>query len=297
MQLKHLITFQQVAYTLSFNQAAENLNYAQPTVSAHIKALENELGVVLFNRMGKGILLTGAGENLLVYAEEMIRLSNKALSEIGKSEGKGVETVRIGASESILAFILPDIVQNYQMLYPESRLVINPVLFPDLVDAVRSDKIDLAFAYREDVADDMDSEVIINEKIQLAVAADHPLAHGHSIFDRDLDGQLLIAPGPDCPYGNMLESRLKKQGVKMKKDYSFHTLQPIIQFAKQEGIALMVRRALQPEIESGQLVPLILQEGELEIPLRAIWRKGHNLSPATIALVDLVNKFFQNQDR
>ena len=75
MELRQLTTFRAVAESLSFTRAAESLNYAQSSVTAQIKALEEELGVLLFERMGKRVALTGAGQRLLPYAERMLRLA------------------------------------------------------------------------------------------------------------------------------------------------------------------------------------------------------------------------------
>ena len=75
MELRQLTTFQKVAQTMSFSQTAVSLNYAQSTVSAQIQSLEQELGVNLFDRIGKRINLTEAGKNLLVYTEKMLALA------------------------------------------------------------------------------------------------------------------------------------------------------------------------------------------------------------------------------
>ena len=77
MEIRHLTTFLTVAKLLSFNKAASRLNYAQSSVSAQIQALEEDLGVQLFDRMGRYILLTEAGERLIQYAEKIIDLADE----------------------------------------------------------------------------------------------------------------------------------------------------------------------------------------------------------------------------
>ena len=74
MELRQLKTFQTVARLMSFNRAAEILNYAQSTVSAQIKLLEEECGVPLFNRLGKRIQLTSAGRILIQYSQKMLEI-------------------------------------------------------------------------------------------------------------------------------------------------------------------------------------------------------------------------------
>ena len=82
MEIRHLKTFLGVAKVLSFNKAAEHLNYAQSSVSAQIQALEEELGVQLFDRLGRRILLTEAGLKLLNYAEKMVQLVDETRAEL-----------------------------------------------------------------------------------------------------------------------------------------------------------------------------------------------------------------------
>ena len=86
MEIRHLKTFLGVAKALSFNKAAEHLNYAQSSVSAQIQALEEELGVQLFDRLGRRILLTEAGIRLLDYAEKILQLVDETRAEL--ADGK-----------------------------------------------------------------------------------------------------------------------------------------------------------------------------------------------------------------
>jgi DNA-binding transcriptional LysR family regulator len=82
MELRELKTFQKVAILLSFDRAAEVLHYAQSTVSAQIKALEDELGVPLFDRLGRQIVLTDAGEKLLKYSRRLLAIHEETYAEV-----------------------------------------------------------------------------------------------------------------------------------------------------------------------------------------------------------------------
>ena len=101
MEYRNLVTFLRVAELQNFTQAANALGYAQSTVTFHIQSLEEELGVVLFDRIGKKISLTQAGEALLHYANEMVRLETE-MRGIGKQTEELAGTLRVGVVESIL---------------------------------------------------------------------------------------------------------------------------------------------------------------------------------------------------
>ncbi|MGH3403330.1 MAG: LysR family transcriptional regulator [Streptosporangiaceae bacterium] len=84
MELRDLATFRAVARNLSFTQAAVELGYVRPALTAHVKALETELGVQLFGRLGRRIVLTAPGERLLGYAEEILELVGEATTVVAQ---------------------------------------------------------------------------------------------------------------------------------------------------------------------------------------------------------------------
>ena len=116
MDFKQLEAFAAVAENLSFSEAAKNLFLTQPTVSAHIRALETELGTQLFERTTKRITLTADGEKLYGYASDLLCLRKKALLDLsGQKEG----TIRIGASTLPVAYFLPEALVKYRELHPQ----------------------------------------------------------------------------------------------------------------------------------------------------------------------------------
>jgi DNA-binding transcriptional LysR family regulator len=101
MDLRQLSIFRAVAAMLSFTKAAASLNYVQSNVTAQIHALEKELGVKLFDRLGgKQVVLTEAGHRLLRYAEQLLDLAEEAQAAISMEE-EPQGTLRIGAAESL----------------------------------------------------------------------------------------------------------------------------------------------------------------------------------------------------
>jgi DNA-binding transcriptional LysR family regulator len=107
MELRQLKTFKTVAQLLNFNRAAEILNYSQSAVSAQIKLLEEELGVKLFERLGKRIALTQAGETLMRYSQKMLDIEKETLTEVsGWKEPHGSISVRIPQRSELIICLL-----------------------------------------------------------------------------------------------------------------------------------------------------------------------------------------------
>ena len=102
MEIKNLVTFREVAHTLSFSRAAEALNYSQSAVTMQIKALEEELGAPLFDRVGKRIMLTSVGERLLTYAETLTDLEAEARMMLSNALQQPADRLVIDASDTMM---------------------------------------------------------------------------------------------------------------------------------------------------------------------------------------------------
>lgn len=117
-----LMVFQSVARNLSFTKAANELFITQPAVSKHIKELESEFSVKLFDRIGSKIHLTKAGETLLSYADSILSLHQEVKFKLSQLHG-GVEgNLRIGASTTIAQYVIPPVLAKFHERYPEIRL-------------------------------------------------------------------------------------------------------------------------------------------------------------------------------
>src|SRR5262245_45919740 len=125
MELRHLSTFRVVATTRSFTRAATTLGYAQSSVTAHIQALEAELGAPLFDRLGRQIALTEAGERFLVYARQLLELAEEARVAVNNNnEPRG--TVTISAPETLCTYRLPTLLRVFRDRCPQAQVAFRP---------------------------------------------------------------------------------------------------------------------------------------------------------------------------
>src|SRR5438046_264194 len=111
MELRQLETFRVVATQLSFTRAAATLDYAQSSVTAQIQSLELELGVRLFDRLGRRVALTDAGERLLEYAERLLSLADEARAALADG-AEPAGTLTIGAPETVMTYRLPSVLRR-----------------------------------------------------------------------------------------------------------------------------------------------------------------------------------------
>ncbi|REK63107.1 MAG: LysR family transcriptional regulator [Brevibacillus sp.] len=241
MEIKQLITFKHAAENLNFTQTAKLLNFAQSSVTAQIKALEDEIGKPLFERLGKRLILTEAGRTFKTYADKIIALSQEAVTAAnGEEEISG--TLTIGAQESQCTYRLPLILKEFKSAFPKVKLVFKPAHSDEIArKQLMEGLLDVAFfmdAWKPEGS--LKVERLVKEEL-LLVAAPNQSKANFSIDDLKHETLLLTEAG--CSYRNMFEESLKSLGI-----YSLHK----IEFASIEAIKQCVIAglgvALLPEI-------------------------------------------------
>lgn len=197
MELKHLATFRSVADHLSFTQASERLHLAQSSVSAQIKALEEDLGVRLFDRIGRKTVLTEPGQKLYEYARHMEELSREIRSELASdSDRQSRLTVRV--PETLAAVYMPSIIERFCHHHPRVRLTFINCTDRQLKEELNSGRIDLAFLMTDTIhLKDVHVRFLKDIGLEMVASPLHPLAQKKEIALRDIHGKTLLLPRTD----------------------------------------------------------------------------------------------------
>ena len=280
MELRQLRTFRAVATAASFTQAAVILNYAQSSVTAQIQALEQEMGVPLFDRLGRRVRLTEAGMRLLQYAGRILDLVDEAQASVsGSAPLEGV--ISIGAPETICTYRLPAVLRAFRDAYPQVRLSFRPMLDADLFHAVRSGAVDIGFLLQEPVkAEGLVVEGLILEPLLVLAGADHPLAREPAVGPADLSGQTLLLTENGCGYRHLFEQAVAQAGVYSVIKLEFNSVEAIKQcVAAGLGIAFLPRVAVSQELAQGRLCALPWGKS-FQVTTQLIYNKEKWLSPA-----------------
>ncbi|MGO9119287.1 MAG: LysR family transcriptional regulator [Desulfomonilaceae bacterium] len=291
MEIRHLKTFLTVARLLSFNKAAERLHYAQSSISAQIQALETELGVQLFDRLGRRILLTEAGERLLQYAERIVDLAEETRAEIGgERDPEGSLTIRI--PESLGIHRLPPVINEFSSRFPRVRLNFTTCVHEGLQKDLRQGVIDLAFLLTDSFhAGDLETEALGYESIVLVASPSHRLAKEKLVRTRDLREDTLLLSRVDCSYRRLFERILEEEGVPLKATRIFHSVETLKRCVMEgTGITVLPVVSVSEEIKKRKLTRLAWEEGELEAAILMIWSKGRWLSPTLNAFMEIARR-------
>ncbi|MDE2573499.1 MAG: LysR family transcriptional regulator [bacterium] len=288
MELRNLSTFLTVAKTLSFTHAAEELNYAQSSVTAQIQVLEREMGSPLFERLGKRVSLTESGRRLVCYAEKLVNLEREALSSVsGNGEPGG--TLMIGACEWLCADLLPRTLQTFRARYPKVQLSIRAEACDRLKAAISAGTLDLAFLADARVrSPEIVAEVLERESLIIIAAPDHHLAARRRVRPEELAGEVFIVPRLVCAYQESLFNAMAAEGAAPGPLVEFGSVEAIKRcVAAGVGLAITTHTAVRPEIESGVLAQLRCTIPEFHMHVQLIRHRDKWLSPAIAAFIEV----------
>lgn len=212
MENRNLYTFKRVCELNSITKAAEQLGYAQSTVTTQIKLLENELGVKLFERYGNMIHITDVGKKLLEYSNEIFRITERFLDEM--DEEKDISgSIRIAAVDSVCMTILPNILNQFIQAYPKVNIKIISGTANELKHFLTNGLADIAFVLDFNKPSD-ELHSLLEKKVELGfyIAADAPLK-SMDVCLEDLKKQRFVLTESNCQYRKIAESFFERNGI------------------------------------------------------------------------------------
>jgi len=213
-----LVVFQAVAERLSFTQAAEALRLSQPAVTSHIKALEDDLGVRLFDRSGGKVTITSAGRLLVACAKEMQRLSQDVLHEIGRLNGEERGKLVLAASTTIAQYVLPRLLVDFTRLHPRVEVSIRSANTQDTIDAVTQTPTMLGLIAGPSTTSELKTEDFLDAEIVVMVPSGHRWGRRLDFPPtlQDLAEEPMVMREPGSGTRRMVEDALRKAGVSLR---------------------------------------------------------------------------------
>ena len=205
MELRHLRYFVQVAEDLHFARAAERLGISQPPLSQQIRALEEELGVRLFDRTSRSVALTPAGKLFLGAARATLEQAERAVRVARRAARGELGELAIGFNAS--APFIPQIaraIHDFRQNYPGVHLNLTEMVGHAQIDAIKDHSLDLGFL-RSPICPDLPSGVevspLLRERLYVAMRPDHSLADAPGVWLADLGGEPLLVYGGERSSG------------------------------------------------------------------------------------------------
>ena len=266
MELREIRTFIQVAQRKSFSRAAEALGYSQAAVTIQIKQLENELGIHLFDRIGKQTILTHQGERFYRHAVSIMKEVSRAASSVAEpKELSGV--LSIGTIESICASIFPDLIRQFHERWPKVKISID-LDSPDvLMDRLDKNSIDLVYLLDQKIYDIRWEKVMEEEEdIVFVCSTAHPFAKKASLKLSELLSEPFLLTEKNASYRFVLDRYLAALGCSIEPFLEIGNTEFIIRLLKENhGLSFLPRFAVENELTAGTLSILPVEHFHMKI--------------------------------
>ena len=291
MEIRNLTTFVRIAEVQNFSKSAEQLGYSQSAVTMQIKQLEDELNTRLFERIGKQVRLTQAGERLLPYALDILNVLRKA-ENIEQEPERISGKLRIGTCESYVISILPPVIMELSEICPHIEISTYTALVPDLFNMLRQNDIDILYF--------MDQKIYFPEwvkvseqpeKIFFVASSDSVLAGKKRIPIERLLQEPLYLTEKGISYRYAMEQSLAAKGYELHPFLEVGNTDVITRFLlKNKGISFLPEYVVRDYLKDGQLVVLDTECDEIVMWSQLVYHRNKCVTPQMNLFLELMLK-------
>ncbi|WP_298815894.1 LysR family transcriptional regulator [Chloroflexus sp.] len=286
MELRHLRYFEAVARHSHVTRAAAELHIAQPALSKQISQLERELGITLFDRVGRSLRLTEAGEALLPYARAILAQVEEARSAMAERIGLKAGRVAIGAPPTVGAHLLPPLLAAFHQRYPGITLRLHEAGLHSLLDLLESGLTDLAVVALPVNDESLAVTPLLNEPLVLIVSPSHPLAGRGEVAMTELRNERWILSPASYELREATLKACREAGFTPQTALEGGETETLVRFVA-AGLGIALAPALAVANFPG-VASLTIRDQSLTRSLGLVWRSDRTASPAARALRDFL---------
>ncbi|NEX19620.1 LysR family transcriptional regulator [Thiorhodococcus mannitoliphagus] len=288
ISLRQLRVFEAVAQNHSYTRAAEELHLSQPAVSMQVKQLEDEVGLPLFERLGKKVVPTEAGRELYHYS----RAINRSLAELEDvmESLKGINrgSLRLAVASTVNYFA-PRLLAVFQQRHPGIGLRLDVTNREMLVQMLDSNSVDLVLMGVPPKNVDVEAEAFMDNPLVVVAPPDHPLANERNILTKRLSDEVFVMREEGSGTRKAMERFFAERGVEIRHGMQM-TRNEAVKQAVRSGLGLSVvsLHTIELELETRRLVILDVEGFPDRRQWYLVYRRGKRLSPAASAFRDFV---------
>ncbi len=276
---RQLRAFSSLARAGSFTQAARELHLTQSAVSHSMKALEREVGCRLLDKLGKKVVLTQAGEQLLAHAERILAEMTQARAELERMGKWGQSRLRLGASTTAAQHILPGVLREFQKRYPQCSVSIEPGDTPEMIEALRAHKIDLALNLEPAGGEPLDFRPLFTDELLFILSPQHPWAQAGRVAREEIAQQNYIVYKKKSYTSAMIEAYFRQEEIVLFSQLDLGNMEAIKELVKLGlGISILAPWTAREELQAGSLVSLALGRRKLKRRWGILHWQGRRMS-------------------
>ncbi len=288
MDIRGLEVFLSVATHLNYTRAGEQVNLSQPSVSVRIHQLESELGVKLFEQLGKKVALTEAGLLFVNHARRVLTAIEDARHAIDEFQGLQRGTLRIGASTTPGMYLIPETIARFKTLYPkiEIHLVIRDT--KQIEVGVIKNEFDFGFVGGHLAGDEVDVVPWRTDELLLVVPRNHPLATKKRVRPQDLRTERFILREVGSATRAVILDHLNSSHLNVETVMELENPESVKRAVKSGlGIAFISGFAVETELQAKSLAAIRVQGLNIKRELKIVFRKDKHLGRAAQTFIEL----------
>lgn len=289
VNLNQLKVFHVAARLQSFTRAAEALFLTQPGISKYIKDLEEYYGMRLFDRLGKRVVLTQAGEILYARTETVFGMIDQVKVELDELQGMDRGVLNLGASITLGVYVLPEVLGRFRARFPRVEISLDITVNRQVAEKVIANEIDVGFLGAPVHDERLKTEPFMQDELALIVPGSHEWALRDAVAPHDLPGVTFIYPRQGSGTRDVIEKRLAGAGVVLKNTLEIGHTEAVKKAVEAGlGVSILSRAAVLREERLGVIKPLRLSGVDLMRTFHFAYRKDKYLSRVTAAFLQFI---------
>jgi LysR family transcriptional regulator, low CO2-responsive transcriptional regulator len=299
MEIRQLKAFLAIAEAKTFTAGARRVNVTQAAISMQIRQLEDEVGLPLFTRTPRRVILTEAGEYLLERARKILREHDAAVAEIAEVAGAEYGRLRIGSASGTFAMNqLPSILHALKGNFPNAELTVASGTSERLVDKIMHGEVDLAFVSLPVDNLNITTESLFTDEIVAIAHPKHPLAKEKFISAATLAGEKLILGERGGNTRRMIDEFFNAANVRPNITMELSRQEAINQMVENDlGVGMAGAKSVAKEKKAGRLVTWPIEGAEIKWELGLARLRGGHYSPIAREFVKLCKSSFVQHEK
>lgn len=294
ISLRQLKVFEAVARHLNYTRAAEEFFLSQPAVSMQVKQLEEQLGLSLFEQLGKRIHLTEAGLEVLTYSRTILQQLDELEAVLNRMKGMQGGRLRISVATTANYFI-PTLLGTFSRRYPAVTMSLDVTNRETLLRQLTENTVDLVIMGQPPTGLDAEAQVFMENPLVIVAPTDHPLARAKNIPLKRLQDEVFLVREPGSGTRIAMERFFTQQAMRLKTGMEVGSNEAIKQSVQAGlGLGLLSRDTVEQELSLKRLVILDVAEFPIMRHWYIVHRRGKRLSAAAEAFKTFMLKEAQD---
>ena len=292
MILRHINYFLAVAKHESFTRAAASLYVSQPALSQQIKQLEETLGTTLFDRSGRSVKLTDAGEVYARYAHKALQDLEEGRRALHDVQNLSRGALRIAITPTFTTYLIGPLIKAFHNLYPNITLSIQEMSQEQMEKQLLDDEFDVGIAFAEVHSAEIETQTLLVETLALVVNKDHPLAR-HQVIDlQTLSEQSLVLLSHEFITRGQIEHYCRQHSIKPQVLMEANSLSAVLEIIHHTQLTTLLPSNIVSNRD--ELIAIALAPSLLQRTAVLLQRKGAYQNAATKAFIHLAHQHCQS---